>query len=291
MTARRTGWLAGIGSYVFWGLAPLFFKLLDHLPAPVVIAHRILWAAVLLGALLLLRDGRSLPATLAIGGRRVAGLTLTGILVAGNWLLFVWAVSAGQVLATSLGYFINPIVTVLLAMLVLRERLTARQRAGLAIAALATLGLALHVGEPPWISLGLAGSFGLYGLARKMLAVPALIGLFWETLLLLPLAMAYLLFVVGPEGAWLGLTAADRLLLSAAGLVTLLPLAGFNVAAQRLPLATLGFLQYIAPSLSFLLAVFVFREPFGGAQLLAFGGIWSALLLFSLPARRRPAAA
>ncbi|MEM9302175.1 MAG: EamA family transporter RarD [Pseudomonadota bacterium] len=286
MTEDRAGLIAALVSFVCWGLSPAFFKFLGAVSPAIIIGHRVIWAALLLAAFLYWRDGRAMRSALRLEPRQYLGLAITAALISGNWLLFVWAVNNGQVLATSLGYFINPLITVLLGLVVLRERLGPRKQVAVVIATVATIGLGWILGEPPWIALGLAFSFGIYGLLRKMLRVRPLVGLLWETLLMLPLALWYLGGVAGFDAAWTTIATTDRLLLVVSGLVTIVPLIAFNIAAQKLPLNTLGFLQYLAPTISFVLAVFVYREPFGLAQLVAFSGIWVALVLFTLPERR-----
>lgn len=279
----RAGLQAGLATYVFWGFAPAYFVWLKHVPAPTIIAHRIIWAALLLLVFLVVRDGRSLLAKLRLPPRQIAGLCLSGALVAVNWLVFVWAVANGQILATSLGYFINPLVNVLLGMAFLGERLHGLHWLALAIAGTATLYLALFIGEPPWVALILAFSFGLYGLVRKRLDVGPMTGLMWETALLLPLATVFLFFLAPPTPGGGGTWA----LLIGSGLVTLLPLLGFNYAAKRLTLTVVGFLQYLAPSLTFCLAIFVYREPFTTERLVAFAGIWLALAIFTTTSLHR----
>ena len=274
----RAGLYAGLATYLFWGFAPAYFVLLAHVAAPTIIAHRVIWAALILVLFLLIRDGRALPGKLRLSARQIGGLCLSGALIGGNWLIFIWAVAHQQIIATSLGYFINPLISVLLGMVFLSERLYGPQWLAVAIAAASTLYLAVFIGEPPWIALSLAFSFGFYGLVRKRLDVGPMVGLLGETALLLPLAIVYLAaFAPAPAGD------DDRTLalLIGSGLVTVLPLVGFNYAAKRLSLAAVGFLQYLAPSISFCLAVFIYREPLSTEKLVAFVGIWIALIIFT----------
>ena len=284
-----TGLAAALFAFGFWGVAPLYFKLLGEVAALEIIGHRIIWSALFLAAFLLWRDGPGFWRGLALGRHELAMLALSGTLVAINWLVFVWAVLHDQVLATSLGYFINPLISVLLGMLFLGEQLSALRWLAFFIAAAATSSMAWHIGELPWVALSVAISFGFYGLVRKQLAVGPLKGLLWEAILLsLPVALYFL--YIGSTGRFafgqgdVGI----NLLLIGSGLVTLLPLLAFNVAAKNLDLAVVGFVQYLAPSISFLLAVFLFKEPFDLPRLLAFCGIWLSLLLFSIdPLLRR----
>jgi chloramphenicol-sensitive protein RarD len=294
-SAERVGVTAALAAYILWGLAPIYFKLIQSVDALEIIAHRILWSIPFLAGFLLLRDGRAFLERMRLPRRTVLTLLLSGALVATNWLIFVWAVVHGQVLATSLGYFIGPLVSFLLGFLFLKERLTRVQTVGVLIAATGTLYLGWFLGTPPWISLSLAFSFGLYGLVRKMLGVGPMVGLLWETLLLALPAMAYVAWATGRGSLAFGHqgTGIDVLLVLA-GLVTVLPLVWFNVAARNLRLSTVGFFQYIAPSMTFLLSVFLYDEPFTQGHAVAFTCIWFALALVSietvLRSRRLPIA-
>ncbi|MHB1360746.1 MAG: EamA family transporter RarD [Rhodocyclaceae bacterium] len=276
---EREGIVAALCAFILWGLVPVFFKQLASVPALEIIAHRVLWSLLLLGGVLVVR-GR-LGATLAAARdlRILARVAFAAALIIVNWLTFVWAVNANRVLETSLGYFITPLVSVLLAVIVLGERLRTRQ--WLAVA-LAVLGVALEgwrSGGLPWVSLVLAGSFGLYGLLRKQLPLDALGGLLLETACAMPFALVYLAWL-GNAGQFGGSVKVDALLI-ASGAVTAIPLLLFAVGARRLPLATLGFLQYIAPSLTFLIAIFYYGEAMNLSRLLAFFAIWAGLALYS----------
>jgi len=287
--AVRDGITAALAAYIFWGLAPIYFKMIQSVAPVEVIAHRILWSIPLLAAFLVLRDGREFWTRMRLPRRTVLTLLLSGILVAGNWLIFVWAVINGQVLATSLGYFIGPLVSFLLGFAFLRERLTRIQFIAVAIAAAGTAYLGWFLGTAPWISLALAFSFGIYGLIRKMLNVGPMVGLLWETMLLALPALLYVAWAY--ERGSLDFGSVDRgldLLLALAGVVTVLPLLWFNIAARSLRLTTLGFLQYIAPSMTFLLSVFVYGEAFTRGYAVAFACIWIALLLVSTESVIRP---
>ena len=258
-------------TYAFWGVAPVYFKFLSHVPAAVIIAHRVLWAVIFLFIFLRLRDGRALWPALRRHRKFLPGLALSGSLVALNWLVFVWAVSNERILETSHGYFINPLVSVVLGVVFLRETMGRLKWFAVLVAASATLYLAVYVGQPPWVALTLAFSFGFYGLVRKKLGVRPMMGLLWETALLAPAAGAYLLWQSDFPHHLAPL--ADLSLLAFSGVVTILPLIGFNFSAQRLNLSVLGFLQYVAPTISFLIAVFYYHEPFAQAQAVAFGAI------------------
>ena len=216
------------------------------------------------------------------------GLLLSGLLVVTNWLIFVWAVVNDRVLATSLGYFITPLVQFLLGYLVLHERMTRTQRIGVVLTAAGTVYLGWFLGTPPWVSLSLAATFGLYGLMRKMLNVGPMVGLLWETLLMALPALAYFAWASAAGTVYFG-TAGWRQdsLLALAGLITVLPLVWFNVAARHLPLSTVGFFQYIAPTMTFLLSVFLFGEAFTQGYAVAFACIWCALALVTLETWKR----
>jgi chloramphenicol-sensitive protein RarD len=281
-SAERIGVTAALAAYILWGLAPIYFKLIQTVAPLEIIAHRVLWSIPILAGFLLLRERSGFWQHMRLPPRTVVILLFSGLLVAINWLIFVWAVVNGQVLATSLGYFIGPLVSFLLGFVFLKERLTLIQTIGVLIAASGTVYLGWFLGTPPWISLSLAFSFGIYGLIRKMLNVGPMVGLLWETLLLaIP---ALLLLVWSAQHGSLSFGKGDLkldLLLVLAGLVTILPLVWFNVAARSLRLSTVGFFQYIAPSLTFLLSVFVYGEAFTLGHAVAFGCIWFSLFMIS----------
>jgi len=286
ISEHNKGLQAGLFSFVFWGFAPIYFKLLQPVPAIEIIAHRIIWAALFLLLFLAIRERKQLFHSLKVSKKQLLILFISGSLIIGNWLIFVWAVNHGQILATSLGYFINPLVNVFLGLLFLHERLNKIQIIALTLAASTTVYLGFFIGEPPWIALALAISFGLYGLVRKTLDVRPLIGLFWETVLLMIPALIFLLSMPSDETT----AYTDNYtiwLLIFSGLITILPLIGFNYAAKRLTLTVVGLLQYIAPTISFLIAVFFYGEVFTFGHKVAFTGIWSALLILSWQPVRR----
>jgi chloramphenicol-sensitive protein RarD len=240
----------------------------------------VVWSVLLLAGLLAWRrDRAAFTAPFRVG--RLPLLAATTALIAGNWLLYIWAVNAGRVLEASLGYFVNPLVNVLLGVLFLGERLNGRQRLAVAVAGAGVLVLVLRAGHVPWIALALALSFGLYGLLRKRAAIPAVGGLFAETALLAPAALLLLgARGLAGEGAF-GASPGRTLLLLAAGPVTALPLVWFTVGVHRLRLSTMGLVQYLAPTGQFLLAVALYREPFTAAHAAAFGCIWASLAIYS----------
>jgi len=297
MRSDRTavsGVLYGLAAFVWWGLCPIYFKAVAHVPAREVLAHRIVWSLLLLVVILARRRDLRSAWRAARDRRTLATLSATTVLVAGNWFVFIHAVATGQLLQASLGYFINPLVNVGLGMLFLRERLRPGQWASLALATVGVAVLSARLGGLPAISLVLAFSFGLYGLLRKVTPVGGTVGLAVETALLAPLALAA--FAWWDARGTLVFGHLDRrtdLLLAASGVVTALPLVWFANGARRLRYATLGFLQYASPTGQFLLAVLAYREPFSRPQLVSFALIWSALAVFSLDAlragRRAPA--
>lgn len=290
---EKIGVAAALAAYIFWGLAPIYFKWIGQVDPLEIIAHRILWSVPFLAGFLLLRDGRDFWRRMRLPLKTVGVLLVSGILVVTNWFIFVWAVGDGQVLATSLGYFIGPLVNFLLGFLFLKERLTRVQTVGVLIAAAGTVYLGIYLGTPPWISLSLAFSFGLYGLVRKVLGVGPMVGLLWETLLLAPPALIYIAWLLQHDSLGFGRFGLNvDFLLVLAGLVTVLPLVWFNVAARNLKLSTVGFFQYIAPSMTFLLSVFLYDESFTQGHAVAFTCIWVALAMVSvetiLRSRRLP---
>ena len=286
MTAARLsprGLAAGAAAFTIWGLFPVYLYPLRGVPALQVIAHRIIWSCLFLVAWLLLRgELGDLRATLARPAL-LARLALTATLISINWLVYVWAVTHSHVVDTSLGYYINPLVNVLLGVIVLRERLNRAQWTAIGLAALAVLYLALLAGRPPWIAGTLAVSFSLYGFVRKVISVEALPGLTTETLLLMPLAAGYLAWCQwAGSGALTTQVAGVAALLIGSGLITAIPLFLFAYGARLLPYSTVGVLQYIAPSLQLLCGVVLYRESFGPARAAGFALIWAALLIYAV---------
>jgi chloramphenicol-sensitive protein RarD len=278
----RLGVSAALAAFITWGIAPIYFKWLVEVPPLEIIAHRVLWSLPVLGGFLLFRDGWTFLSRMRLSGRQILGLLLSSVLLAINWLLFVWAIAHDQVMATSLGYFINPLVNVIFGFLFLHERLRPLETAAVLMAALGTAYLTWYLGVAPWLSLGIAVSFGAYGLVRKKLDVGPMTGLLWESLLLTAPALIYLAWQAGQGSRAFGHVSLQLdVLLVLSGLITVLPLIWFNVAARIMPLTTLGFYQYIAPSLTFLLAVFVYDEAFSQGHAVAFACIWAALIVIS----------
>jgi len=269
-------------AFLIWGLFPLYFKALHEVPPVQILAHRMVWSLVFLCAVLTVRrQWQWLPDVLR-RPRVVATFTLSALLLSANWFIYIWAVNNGHVIDASLGYFINPLVNVLLGLLVLKERLRPGQWGAIGVAALGVLWLTWQAGQLPWIALLLAGTFGAYGLLRKTAALAALEGLSFETLLLFPVAAIYVgwLTMDGSNAFLTTPSDATRWLLAAAGPITAIPLLLFAAGARRIPLSVLGMLQYIGPTIQMLLGLVVFHETFTPARLAGFIVIWSALGLY-----------
>lgn len=283
----RTGLLLGLGAYGLWGVLPLYFKAIEHVPAFDIVAHRVLWSLPLLA--LLITAAKGWPAIrMVLADRPTLGiLTLTSILIAVNWLLYVWAVTNGHILASSFGYYLNPLANVLLGRFVLQERLSRLQWTAVAIAAAGISVLAAGALSQLWISLALCASFALYGLLRKIVAADAVSGLAVETAILFPVAILWLGFQVAAGHPAMGTSTHDTALLLFAGIVSTTPLLLFAAAARRLPLSTMGMLQFIAPTLQFLIGV-AYGEHLTAAHIIAFAAIWTALALYVVGLLRSP---
>lgn len=273
--------MAAAGAYGLWGLLPLFFRLLHHVDPVEIVTQRVLWSLLLILALLALRSG--LPPFLAAlrTPRLLLPLAGSALMIGINWLTYVWAVNDGHVVAASLGYFLNPLVVVTLGVLVLKEKLRRSQMLAIGVAGIGVAILAASALTTLWISLALAFSFAFYGLLRKLTPVAPMTGLGVETLLLAPPAIAYLVWELTHGGVGFGKDVPTTALLIVSGAVTTVPLVLFAVAAQRLPMATLGLLQYLAPTLQFLCGVWLFGEKLSIGQMASFGLIWLGLILFA----------
>lgn len=278
----RRGVGNGLAAYVWWGFAPIYFKAVASVPPLVVLAHRIVWSVVLLAVIV--RARRAFPAVVAgwRDRRTMRTLLCSTLLVGANWYAFIWAVGAGRVLDASLGYFINPLMNVVLGCLVLRERLRRWQAVSVLLAASGVMYRTISFGSLPAVALFLATSFSLYGLLRKTARIESLGGLLIETTLLAPAAVLFLGWVAFAGGPWFGGGGWwMSVVLMLGGVVTSAPLLWFTKAARLLPYSTIGFLQYLAPSLQGLLAVLAFGEPFTTTHAISFGLIWAALILYS----------
>jgi len=271
----------GIGAYVIWGLFPVYWKWLHHVPAVQLISHRVLWSFLMLFVFILVSRQWNVFRTAALKPRVLRIYLVAAVLIGINWLVYIWAVNAGFIVEASLGYYINPLLNVLMGVLFLHERLRSLQWIPLGLAAVGVLYLTFAYGSLPWIALTLAFSFGAYGLVKKTAPLGSLYGLTLETGLLFLPALLYLLYSdTTGQGAFLHTGAISDVLLVGAGLMTTIPLLMFASAARRIPLSLVGILQYIAPTLQFLLGVLVYGEPFTHTQFIGFGIVWVALILF-----------
>jgi len=279
----KTGYILGISAYVLWGLFPLYFRLLQSVRADEIVAWRILWSAIFAILLLFIWKHANWWRELIQNPKSCLLLGLSGSLICSNWVLYIWAVNNGHLLAASLGYYINPLVNVVIALCLLGERLRRMQWLAVFLAAIGVLQQVVQVGAAAWISLYLAFSFGFYGLLRKKITIAPLPGLLVETLLVCPLALLWLGF--NPSNTSVNLNfwqTMPALWLVLTGPITIIPLIFFNTAAKYLPYTTMGFLQYLAPTLLFLQAVLLFNEPINNKMLITFIFIWTALIIYSL---------
>ena len=288
----RRGLAAAVSAYLIWGVFPLYWALLGHLPALEIIAHRVLWCAVSVSLWLFWSEGRSWLRR-ALAGRRVGRLLIaSSLLISVNWGVYIWAVTNGRVVDASLGYFINPLLSVALGVGVLGERLNRVQWSAVTLAAVGVLWLTLSQGALPWIALVLASSFAVYGLIRKQVAVEAVPGVAIESLILTPVALGWLLWLAAAQrGAFLAGSAGQDVLLVVGGVLTALPLIGFAYGARRIPYSLVGILQYISPTLQLLSGVLLLGEPFGSDRAIGFGCIWLALAVYAQDGWRRRAKA
>jgi len=279
---NRGYWYA-IGAYAAWGLMPVYWKALHHVPALQMICHRIVWSCLLLSAFVFLSRRWQSFRLVATSATVLRVYSLAAVLIGVNWLAFIWAVNAGYIVETSLGYFVNPLLSVLLGVVVLGERLRPLQWIPISLAFGGVLYVSIAHGSVPWIALLLATTFALYGLVKKTAPLGAVYGLTMETGLLLPLALVYLLYCnASGDAAFLHEAGWHDALLIGAGAVTTGPLLMFASAARRIPLLWIGIFQYIAPTLSLLLGIFVYGEPFTHDQMIGFGMVWTALLIFAI---------
>ena len=279
----RTGILSAGLAFLCWGLFPLYFHSLAEVPPMQILVHRVLWSLVFLAIILTVRRQWKWLGELRRQPRIMASFALSSLLLSGNWLLYIWSVNHGHVIEASLGYFINPLVNVMLGYLVLKERLRLGQWAAIALATLGVLWLTWQAGQMPWIALLLATSFGGYGLMRKTAALGALEGLSFETLILFPFALGYLVWLTmhGQNSFFNTNSDVTRWLLVAAGPITAIPLLLFASGARQIPLSVLGLLQYIGPTIQISLGIFMFHEAFTATRLVGFVLIWSALAIYA----------
>ncbi len=275
------GFAYAVIAYLMWGFLPLYMKAIIHIPPVEIIAHRILWSVPIAGLILIVL-GRTGDVVRALKTPRMVGMAaITAALISVNWGVYVWAIANDRALDAALGYYINPLFSVALGAILLREKLAAAQWVAVGLAGLAVAILTISAGVLPWVALVLMTSFGIYGFLRKTLPIGPNQGFLLEVLLLCPLAVAYLIWL-GPTGHWINGSWQDVALLIGTGAVTAIPLMLYANGAKGLKLSTIGLLQYIAPTMIFLIAVFVFNEPFGPARAIAFPLIWGALILYTV---------
>jgi len=285
---RRVGVASGLAAYLLWGLFPLYFPLLEPAGGLEIVAHRVAWSLLFVGVLLFVRRGWSQVRAALADRRTLLVLSCAAVLIVINWLVFVYAVNAGHVVESSLGYFINPLVSVVLGVVVFRERLRRMQWAAVGLAVLAVVVLTVDYGHPPWIALALAGSFGLYGLMKKLVRVEAAPGLFVETaLVFLPALVVIVVLESSGSAAFAHEGAGNALLLAFSGVATAVPLLLFAASARRVPLSTVGLLQYVNPLIQLAIGVFVLDEPMPPARLAGFVIVWLALAVFTADSLRQ----
>ncbi|GIO43759.1 EamA family transporter RarD [Paenibacillus apis] len=278
----NNGLVNAIIAYIMWGVLPLYWKLFNDVPAGEILSHRVVWSFVFMGILVAVQRRWGDMKRIAASRSLLLSLTASGLLIAANWLIFIWAVNNDHVVETSLGYYLNPLLNVLLAVVFLREKPSRGQWLAIAIAGAAVLIIAIDYGRFPWISISLAATFGLYGLAKKKIGQDASVGLLSETAVVLPVAIGYWIYLaaMGKTTAWtLPVPTFIELLLS--GVVTALPLLFFARAAARMSLSTLGFVQYIGPTIMLLLSIFMFKESVSPVLLIGFALIWTALVVYA----------
>lgn len=275
----RKGVLSAFASYVAWGVMPLYWKALAGVPAVQILSHRVVWALVFNVILLSVLRRWSWVRSVIKDGKLLLLLAASSALLSINWLVYIWAVNSGHVVETSLGYFINPLVNVALGVIFFKERLRTGQWLAIASAAAGVIFLTIQNGSLPWIALALAASFGAYGALRKIARLDSLEGLTMETALIAPFAAAFLLFT-GVGGSSTSVT--QSALLLGAGAVTAIPLLLFSVGVRSIPMTTLGLLQYIAPTLQFLIGALIYHEPFDATRAVGFGAVWLALAIYTI---------
>jgi chloramphenicol-sensitive protein RarD len=287
MSEQRRGFLLGVAAYAMWGLFPIYWKLLEPAGAVEILAHRICWSLVTMLVLLVALRRTSYLRAILRDRRVVVLLAVASVVIGFNWGGFIYGVNNGRVVEVSLGYFINPLVTVLLGVIVLGERLRRLQWYAIGIAGVAVVILTIDYGHPPWIALLLACSFGTYGLAKKKANVGAVESLTFETVLLTPLALGYIVWLSATGHSNFGSHGVGHsFLLTSTGLITAIPLICFGAAAIRIPMTTLGLLQYLAPTIQFILGIVAFGEPMTGVKWIGFALVWTALAIFTVEALR-----
>jgi chloramphenicol-sensitive protein RarD len=280
----RLGIVFAVGAYFIWGFLPIYWKFIDYVPAGEILAHRIIWSFIFMVIIVL--AVRKWPGfvreckTILKDKKKFFSITMASVVISINWLTYIWAVNSDHVLQASLGYYINPLVSIILAIIVLKEKLNKSQTISVILASMGVLYLTFSYGVFPWVSLLLAVTFALYGLLKKVVDIPAMYGLTIETMIITPIALIYLFFLPENTFSLPSITTSENVILMGAGVVTAIPLLLFASGAKRIPLAMVGFLQYIAPTLMLLIGVFIYHETFSLEHLISFGFIWLALLIY-----------
>lgn len=286
LTSVKAGVLFALAAYSMWGFAPMYFKLLHEVPAAEILMHRVVWSVVILFILIVLTKQVRQVTTAIRNAKVMRILFISGLLLACNWYLFIWAVNNDHLLDASLGYYINPLLNVFLGRMFFGERFRILQKLAVGVAATGVAILIISYGQVPWISLALACSFGVYGLLRKKVAVGSFAGLLIESTLMLPIALYYWYVFAVDAGDMFNNTVSLNVILISAGIVTTAPLLCFTSAAKRLQYSTLGFFQYLGPSIMFILAISIYNEPLDHERMVTFGFIWLALAIFSFDSLR-----
>src|SRR5690625_1868651 len=280
-----------VSAYILWGFLPIYWTLVDHVPVGVVLAHRIVWSFVLMIGVVFFKMNWSnfimVCKAIIANKSKLLVITFASIFISINWLTFIWAVSSGHVVQASLGYYINPLISIVLGVVVLKEKLTRGQFIALIIAGLAVVNLTISFGTFPWVALILAFTFAIYGLLKKTVDVSAMFGLTIETMLVTPIAIIYLLILSKSAFLAASVSLATSLLLIGTGIATAIPLLLFAHGAKRIPLALLGFLQYIAPTIMLIIGIFIFKETFSSAHITSFVLIWISLIIFMASLRSK----
>lgn len=289
---RLQGIISAVGAYLLWGILPIYWKQISYVPAYEILAHRVIWSFLFtFGIILVTRTLRQFIAeTMAIvhDRKKFIGLVIASLLISVNWLTYIWAVNESRIVETSLGYYINPLVSVVLGMLVLKEKLSFWQSVSFVLAAIGVLNMTVNFGSIPWISLALAVSFAFYGMCKKILNIGAITSTTLETLIVMPIAAGYILYLSYQGVSAFSISApVTAAFLWGAGAVTATPLLLFAGGANRLPLSLLGFIQYLSPTISLMVGLLVYHEAFTNTHLVSFSFIWLALTVFSL-ARTKP---
>jgi len=282
----KQGIIFAISAYIMWGVAPVYFKLVDQVSSVEILTHRVLWSFAFLLGVIAVTSGWHRVQHVFKQRKKIPLLLTSSVLIAVNWLIFIWAITNDLLVDASLGYYINPLFNVVLGTVFFSEKLRKAQWAAVALAVTGVLVELIAFGAIPWVSVALASTFSCYGVLRKKINVDAISGLFVETLFLMPIALVYIMLVDLPSFDFVNTDFTLSMLLLAAGVVTTLPLLAFSAAAIRIPLSTLGFIQYIGPSLMLLMAVFIYGESFAPEKGLTFAFIWLALIVYSVDGYR-----